>query len=179
MKLYKYLNPKCAYFYLHTGEVEVEKCEDQNGIISFSTKPWYSPGLMTSDGAVLEINEPDNSILPRMVCCRGIDNVIHVNLLSCKLLGTSYFGRINPDLRLDSFTIGPDCQMNWRYVRSCLKRLGKGDTAITLLKIDANSGKLYRDEEYRTEDHGLYCLKYNHNHPSVRDKIYVKDGCHS
>lgn len=172
MKLYKYMSAKCAYYYLHNGEVEVEKYDAQKGIISFSMKTWSGPSLMISDGVVLEIDEPENRILSRR------DNsykVLQVNLSSCKLVGTSYFYKINPDFRLDSFTIGPDCQINWRYVRSCLKKNGKGNSGITLLMIDANSGMLYRDEEYRTDNHGLYCLKHNPKHPSIRDKTYVKD----
>ena len=175
MKLYKYMNAKCAYGYLHSGEVEVEKWEDNNGVILFSTKPWSDSGLMASDGVVLEIDEPDSCILLRKDCSRDSDKVMQVNLSDCKLSETSYFCRIKPDFRLDSFTIGPDCQMSWRYVRSCLKRIGKSDAAITLLKINANSGMLYRDEEYRTDAHGLYCLKYNPKHPSIRDKTYVED----
>ena len=175
MKLYKYMNAKCAYDFLQIGEVEVEKREDKNGIITFSTKPWSDSDLMASDGVVLEIDEPDNCILPRTDCCRDCDKVMQVNLSNCKLVGASCFYKINPDFKLDAFTIGPDCQMNWRHVRSSLKKLGKGDTAITFLKIDANSGRLYRDEEYRTDDYGLYCIKYNPKHPSVRDKIYVED----
>ena len=179
MKLYKYMNVKNAYDYLHSGEIEVEKCDDQNGVISFSIKPWADvrPMVsadvrpMVSDGVVLEVDEPDNVILPCKDCCK----IMQVELSSCRLIGASYFYRLNPDFRLDSFTILSDCQINWKYVRSCLKRLGKVDTAITLLKIDANNGTPYRDKEYRTDDRGLYCLKHNPNHTSVRDKSYVED----
>ena len=168
MKLYKYMSAKSAYDYLHTGGVEVKKCDTHHGVISFSEKPWSTSGLMDLGGIVLEFDAPDDYIL-LLKGCRAGSKLVQVELSSCKLGDLECLYRISSELRLDAFTIGPDCQITWQYAHSCFEKMGKGDTAIKLLH--SHNGTLYVGEEYRTDEQGLYRLMFNLNHPSCRDKI--------
>ena len=173
MKLYKYTSGKCGYDYLRTGKVEVEQCDDKHGIVSFATQPLSQLGQV--NGVVLEFEVPDGLCLPRMVCTRNGDRVVQVDMSDCELIDSSYLYKLNVDFKLESFIIGIDCQMRWQFARSWLKKMGKGDAAIKILKAHPDNGFALVDEEYRTDDQRLYCLKWNPNHPYVRDMNHVDD----
>ena len=173
MKLYKYTSGKCGYDYLHTGKVEVEPCDDKHGIVSLATQPWSQLGRAT--GVVLEFEVPGNPALP----CKGYspdsDRVIQVDLSDCELIDSSHLYKLNDNFNLEAFIIGIDCQMRWQFARSWLKKMGKGNAAIKILKVHPDNGGVIVDEEYRTDKQGLYCLKWNLNHPHERDVKRLED----
>lgn len=173
MKFYKYTSGKCGYDYLHTGKVEVDPCDDKHGIVSLATQPWSEAGR--SNGVILEFEVPDGLCLPRMVCTRNGDRVVQVDLSDCELIDSSHLYKLSDDFNLKTFIIGIDCQMRWQFARSWLKKMGKGDVAIKILRPHPDNGLARVDEEYRADDQGLYCLKWNPNHPDKRDPIRVED----
>ena len=173
MRLYKYTSGKCGYDYLHTGKVEVEPCDDTHGIVSLATQPWSEAGR--SNGVVLEFEVPDDSSLQRKGQAQDSDRIIQVDLSDCELVDSSYLYKLSADFKLESFTIGIDCQMRWQFARSWLKKMDKGDVAIKILRPHPDNGLALVDEEYRTDNQGLYCLKWNPYHPDKRDPIRVED----
>ena len=173
MKLYKYTSGKCGYDYLHTRKVEVEPCDDKHGIVSFATQSWSQSGR--TNGIVLEFEVPDDSNLLSKGCSQDSDRIMQVDLSDCELVDSSYLCKLSADFKLESFIIGVDCQIRWQFARSWLKKMGEGDAAIKILKEHPDNGVVYVDEEYRTGDQGLYCLKWRSNHPDKRDPIRVEE----
>jgi hypothetical protein len=168
------MSANSAYDYLHTGDIEVERCDTQRGIISFTTKSWLTePNLLSADGVVLEFDNSGDFILQHKDLSRNGDKEILVDLANCELGDSSYLYKLSDELRLDAFTIAPNCQISWKYVRSRLKYMRKGDVGIRFLMRHEN--RLYRNEEYRQDDQGLWSLKYNPNHPDVYDRSRVED----
>ena len=175
MKLYKYMSAKSAYDYLHKGGVEVKPCDTHYGVISFSTEPWSTSGLINPSGVVLEFDKSADFILPRRGYSWDGDKVMQIELACCERTDSSYLYKIGDELRLDSFTLAPDCQIGWKFVRFSLRKIGKDNVGIRLLMWQNGNRTPYRDEEYRPSEQGLLRLKYNPNHPHVYDSSHVDD----
>ncbi len=77
--------------------------------------------------------------------------------------------------KLDAIIITPRCNINWWEILACLKTSNSTDVAIKVLKFHVAAQTVYVAEEYRMENDGWYCLKWNATHPSVRDKERVDD----
>ena len=83
-------------------------------------------------------------------------------------------GSVN-SAKLDAVIITPGCNIDWREILACLDTSSSTDVAIKVLKFHVASQTVYVAEEYRMENDGWYCLKWNADHPSVRDKDRVDD----
>lgn len=175
MKLYKYISSKYAYEYLRTGCVEAESFDDEYGIVSFSKRSWVEAKHNDKDFIVLEFEIHDISAFQYKNCLNDSDVVMRIELSKCRMVDGSFFYVLEPEFKLDSFTVGPDSQLRWRYIRSSLKKIGKKDTAIKMLKKYEMQEALYVDEEYREYEQGLYRFTYNLQHPSIRDQELVAE----
>ena len=173
MKLYKFLDEQCAIEYLLTGRIRVASVGDRYGVILFSSARQFDH--IPVSGVMLEFDTIGDLTLARTNCFRESDRALQVNLGDCEKDGSLYMYRLWGDFKLVSVALSHDCKKDWRFVRSCLKKLSKGDVTILCLQVCRDGNKVYVDEEYRMGADGLYCLKWNVNRPSSRDRLGVVD----
>ena len=178
MKLYKTISEESAIDYLQTGKLEVELADGAQGVISFQSEIMLH--MVNKHCVILEFDVRNESTL--YGSRRPLSDGRFMELIRSHGCDENseqkWTHKLGDDFRLVSITILPKCGIDWRFVRLCLKAAGNDDTSIKVMRewtaVDSFAA-VYIDEEYLLGSDGLFCLKYNPNHPHDRDKIHVKD----
>ena len=170
MKLYKKMSEQCAREYLHTGRVAVFPINDRCGGIVFSSMRQFE--RVPKAGVMLEFEAPSAIELIRKNCFRESDKVLRIELTGCEQDDSKCLYKVDGEFKLEAVILS-DCKMEWPFVRSCLKGLGKEDVAIKCLQVYGDCSHV--DEEYCVNGGDLCRLKWNRNNPKERDRIQVVD----